>query len=185
MTANQLETTPDADEALGAAGGCALIADLVEVLLPGGDGWPSGRAAGVQHPLALRLIEERGRAALPTLIEALRAAGAPLSGLDEPARTAVVARFEAAEPELFGFVRDAAYLAYYENPFIAEAINEKGRLYELRPHIKGYPLAPFDAARDTPRHGRGRYIPTAEVRRVDISGLDLESNRTQAWGLKR
>ena len=23
------------------------------------------------------------------------------------------------------------------------------------------------------------------VRRVDISGLDLESNRTQAWGLKR
>jgi len=24
-----------------------------------------------------------------------------------------------------------------------------------------------------------------DVNRVDISGLDLESNRTQAWGLKR
>jgi hypothetical protein len=55
----------------------------------------------------------------------------------------------------------------------------------LRPHIKGYPVRRFDLARDTPRHGRGRYTKTADVRRVDISGLDLESNRTQAWGLKR
>jgi len=86
---------------------------------------------------------------------------------------------------LFGWVRDAAYVAYYENPFVAEAINEQGLRYELRPHIKGYPLPRFDLARDTPKHGRGRYTKTSDVRRVDISGLDLESNRTQAWGLKR
>jgi hypothetical protein len=182
---SELETTPEADEALGAAGGCALIADLVETLLPGEGKWPSGRDAGVQHPLANRLIEERGRGSLPALAKALRDAGGPLRGLDEAARIAVVQRLQAAEPQLFGWVRDAAYVAYYENPFVAEAINEQGLRYELRPHIKGYPLPRFDLARDTPKHGRGRYIKTADVRRVDISSLDLESNRTQAWGLKR
>jgi hypothetical protein len=86
---------------------------------------------------------------------------------------------------LFGWVRDATYIAYYENPFVAEAIVLSGHPYELRPHIKGYPVRRFDLARDTPRHGRGRYTKTSDVRRVDISALDLESNRTQAWGLKR
>ena len=118
-------------------------------------------------------------------MKAIEAAGGPLAALDEAARVAVVRRFEEAEPELFGWVRDAAYIAYYENPFVAEAINSRGTAYELRPHIKGYPVPRFELARDTPRHGRGRYTKTAEVRRVDISGLDLESNRTQAWGLKR
>lgn len=182
---SDLETTPDAHETLGPAGGATLLADLVETLLPGEGAWPSGRDAGVQHPLALRLLEERGRAALPALAKALLAAGGPLAGLDENARVAVVQRLEAAEPLLFGFVRDAAYVAYYENPFVAEAINASGHRYELRPHVKGYPLPRFDIARDAPKHGRGRYIKTADVRHVDISGLDLESNRTQSWGLKR
>jgi len=112
-------------------------------------------------------------------------AGGPLAGLDEASRVAVVQRFEEAEPDLFGWVRDATYIAYYENPFVAEAIVLSGHLYELRPHIKGYPVRRFDLVRDTPRHGRGRYTKTSDVRRVDISALDLESNRTQAWGLKR
>jgi hypothetical protein len=162
-----------------------LIADLVDVLLPGDGEWPSGRTVGVQAPLAARLIEARGRGALPALVKAIQTAGGPLAGLDDAARIIVVKRFEAAEPELFGWVRDAAYIAYYESPFIAGVIRRKGHIYELRPHIKGYPLRRFDPATDTPRHGRGRYVPTGEVRRIDISGLDLESNRTQAWGLKR
>ena len=68
---------------------------------------------------------------------------------------------------------------------MAEAIVLTDNPYELRPHIKGYPVQRFDLARDTPRHGRGRYTKTSDVNGVDISGLDLESSRTQAWGLKR
>ena len=183
---SELETTPEVgDDQLGPAGAATLIADFVDVLIPGERLWPSASAVGVQGHLALRLMEERGKNALPTLVKAIEAAGGPLGGLDEAARVAVVRRFEEAEPDLFGWVRDAAYIAYYENPFVAEAIVLTGHLYELRPHIKGYPVQRFDLARDTPRHGRGRYTKTADVRRVDISGLDLESNRTQAWGLKR
>ena len=181
-----LETTPEVgDEKLGPAGAATLIADFVDVLIPGERLWPSARTVGVQGQLALRLMEERGKNALPALVKAIEAAGGPLGGLDEAARVAVVRRFEEAEPDLFGWVRDAAYIAYYENPFVAEAIVLTGHLYELRPHIKGYPVQRFDLARDTPRHGRGRYTKTSDVHRVDVSGLDLESNRTQAWGLKR
>jgi hypothetical protein len=181
-----LETTPEVgDEKLGPAGAAKLIADFVDTLIPGQGLWPSASSVGVQGQLALRLMEERGKNALPTLVKAIEAAGGPLEKLDEPARVAVAQRFEEAEPDLFGWVRDAAYIAYYENPFVAETIVLTGHPYELRPHIKGYPVPRFDLARDTPRHGRGRYTKTSDVRRVDISGLDLESNRTQAWGLKR
>lgn len=181
-----LDTTPElGSDRLGPAAACALVADLVDVLLPGDGAWPSGRTVGVQAPLVLRLIEGRGQSAVPALMRALLEAGGPLEGLDEAARVAVVARFEAAEPDLFGWLRDATYVAYYENPFVAAVINAKGHVYELRPHLKGYPVPRFDPARDTPRHGRGRYTPTGEVRRLDTSGLDLHLDATQAWGLKR
>jgi hypothetical protein len=183
---SELETTPEVgNDQLGPAGAATLIADFVDVLIPGEGVWPSAKTVGVQGHLALRLMEERGKNALPALVKAIEAAGGPLGPLDEPTRVAVVQRLEVAEPDLFGWVRDATYIAYYENPFVAEAIVLTGHPYELRPHIKGYPVGRFDLERDTPRHGRGRYTKTSDVRRVDISGLDLESNRTQAWGLKR
>lgn len=163
----------------------ALIADLVDVLLPGGDGWPSGSAAGAQAALAARLDPDADGPGLKRVVAALVAAGAPLHGRDEAARIAVVAAFEAAEPVLFGFVRDAAFMAYYESPFVAAAINGKGFAYDLRPHVHGYALRPFDAGRDTPRHGRGSFVAAEAVMRLDISTLDLESERTTAWGLAR
>jgi len=181
-----LETTPDpGDERITPAAAAGMLADFVEVLLPGGGGWPSGLTVGVQSILALRLLEQRGKAEFARVADAIVASGGPLAALDEEARIAVVERFEASEPALFGWLRDAAYVAYYENPFVAEVINLKGHVYELRPHIKGYSLPRFDLERNTPRHGRGRYTPTEEVRRVDVKALDLESNRTQNWGLKR
>jgi hypothetical protein len=181
-----LETTPDVgNDRITPKAAAGMLADLVEVLLPGDDAWPSGDAAGVQSILALRLLEQRGKADFAKVARAIVASGGPLAGLDEEARIAVVKRFETSEPALFGWIRDAAFIAYYENPFVAEVINAKGHIYELRPHIKGYPVPRFDIARNTPRHGRGRYVPTEAVRRVDTAGLDLESERTQAWGLKR
>jgi hypothetical protein len=183
---NSLETTPDAGDGASAPKAAAgMLADFVEVLLPGDESWPSGRAIGVQSILALRLLEQRGKAEFAKVADALIAAGGPLAGLEEAAQVAVVARFEASVPVLFGWLRDTAYVTYYENPFVAEVINAKGHTYELRPHIKGYAVPRFDPERHTPRHGRGRYLTTDAVRRVDAAALDLESERTQAWGLKR
>ena len=182
----ELNTTPDlGTDRLTPAEGATLLADLVAVLLPGEGSWPSGRDVGVQAFLALRLIEERGKTAFPKLVAALIAAGAPFIEQNEADRVAIVERFEAAEPALFAWVRDAAYIAYYENPFVAEAINASGQIYELRPHLKGYPVGRFDLEKNTPRHGRGRYTPTTDVRHVDTNGLDLASGRTTSWGVNR
>lgn len=186
MPPDALDTTPDTgDPTTSAPDAATLLADLVEVLLPGGDGWPSGRTVGVQALLALRLLEGRGKAEFTGLTRALLEAGGPLALLDEEGRIAVVRRLEIAEPDLFGWVRDAAYIVYYENPFVAEVINAKGNPYELRPHLKGYAVPRFDLDRDMPRHGRGRYTPTGAVTRVDTSALDLDGRVTQTWGLKR
>lgn len=138
------------------------LAALVDTLLPGDAGWPSGAAVGVQFELAARLIEQRGDDALARLFDVLPA----LPELDEAARVAAVAAWEAQDGDLFGFVRDAAYMAYYESPLVALAINAHGHLYKLRPHVTGYKLPRFDPARDTPTHGRGGYIPTDQVARV-------------------
>jgi hypothetical protein len=161
------------------------LSAFVDVLLPGGDGWPAASMAGIETVLAQRIGEGCGPAALGQLAQAIRSAGGLLEALDETGRIRVVARLERSEPALFGFVRDAAYFAYYETQAVASAINAKGHPYELISHVTGYPTEPFDFERDMPKHGRGRYIATDAVRAVDISGLDLASELTQAWGLKR
>jgi hypothetical protein len=162
-----------------------LLADLVDLLLPGDGDWPSGATIGVQSTLAARLVEERGDPDLSRLAQAILQAGGPFTDQPEERRIAIVQALEAAEPELFGWVRDAAYFAYYESPYVVAVINAQVHPYRLRPHVKGYPLPRFDPARDAPTHGRGRWLPTEAVRPVDISTLDLDVDRTQAWGLKR
>ena len=124
----ELETTPNVGDArLTPASSCALLTDLVDVLLPGDESWPSAaEPSAFRRSSPLRLLQERGKAIFSRLMKALLDAGAPLQNLDEAARVEVVKRFEASDREMFGWVRDAAYIAYYENPFVAEAINARG-----------------------------------------------------------
>ncbi|MFT3974064.1 MAG: hypothetical protein QM699_11630 [Amaricoccus sp.] len=163
----------------------ALLRDFADVMLPGDGDWPSGGTLGVQHPLAGRLAERYGDGALPRLVEALVAAGAPFDGLAPDARALVVATFEAAEPAFFGQIRDILYLAYYEHPLVVALIDASGRPYRLRPHLSGYDLPAFDRARDYPRHNRGHYVPTDAIRPVDPAPLELDTRITTAWGVNR
>lgn len=162
-----------------------LVAALVDTLLPGDAGWPSGATVGVQAMLAARLVQERGADAFDTLVEALRPDAAALLAGDEAARVAAVAAWEARDNDLFGFVRDAAYMAYYESPAVVLAINAHGHPYKLVPHVAGYKLPRFDPARDAPKHRRGHWIATDAVARVPVETLDLADERTQHWGRKQ
>ncbi|WP_156912041.1 hypothetical protein [Kaistia adipata] len=161
------------------------LADLVGELIPGNEEWPSGRDVGVQYSLQLRFIEEKGDASLPALTAALVAIGAPFGNLDGAARLEAVQNLEASEPKLFGWRRDAAYFAYYATPGVIEVINGRGTPLHARPHLNGYDLPPFDRATQTPTHGRGHWIPTEAVARVDVSTLELGRRITTAWGMKR
>jgi hypothetical protein len=148
-----------------------LLADFVDVLIPGDERWPTASSVGVQALLAARLVDLRGEDALDQLVDLLLAGGAPFTDKSGEQRTEIVSQFEQHHPALFGFVRNAVYLAYYESPAVVAAIRALGYTYWLRPHLEGYDMPPFDSGRDTPRHGRGFHVPTEAVRRLDLSGL--------------
>jgi hypothetical protein len=120
--------------------------------------------------LGARLLETRGEPGVEALGRALATCGAPFTPLDEAARIAVVERLEREFPALFAHVRQIAYISYYENPAVIRAIRALGQPYDPMSGQHGYAFTPFDPA-DRPTHGRGAWIPTAEVERVDLSGL--------------
>lgn len=149
-----------------------VVLALMETLLPGGPGFPPARDAGMGAALLDRL--RQADAAIPARLAAVVAArgGVPA---DAGGRQDLAARLEAVEPKLFDELRKYAYLTYYEQPAVIAAIRGLGFRYNDRPLPAGYPDEPFDPARDAPRHGRGRWLRTEEVRRVDLSGLGLEA----------
>ncbi len=196
-------------DAVTAAG---LLAALVDTLMPGDAQWPAASVVGVQCVLAARLLQERGEEALAKVVDALNPMAAALDpdsfGLkpsasgsrrsrggftsqvgpnsdNEDLRVATVAAWEASDKDLFGWVRDAVYLAYYESPFVVQAINARGHTYKLVPHVTGYRLPQFDPDRDTPTHRRGGWLPTEAVRPVAVETLDLADQRTVNWGRKQ
>ena len=146
------------------------LAALVDLLLPGDELFPAASTVGVQAKLVDRLNELAGPEAVAELIAALEAAGAAPGRLDR----ATLERFERARPEDFLRVRNTAYLAYYESPAVHAAIRSLGFTYNAVPLPTGYAaVGRFEPATDLPRHGRGGFVRTEEVRRVDLSGLDF------------
>jgi hypothetical protein len=127
------------------------IMQFAEVLLPGGEGFPSATASGMAELLLIRLS---GNATLLDRLQAaITAAGAPLTPLS-------VARIEASEPELFDEVRKAVYLTYYEQEKVVAAIRALDIPYNAAPLPEGYAPEAFDPAIDVPKHRRGRWKPT-------------------------
>lgn len=148
----------------------AAVTHLLDCMLPGGAGFPSARGTGMTGLLAHRL-----RQADPALPGRLLAAVAALGAMprDPVAWIEATARIETLEPKLFSEVRKYAYLTYYEQPAVIDAIRALGFRYNASPLPDGYPEETFDPLRDAPQHARGRWIDTGDVRPVDLAGLDL------------
>ncbi|MGI9499498.1 MAG: hypothetical protein ACR2P3_05640 [Geminicoccaceae bacterium] len=138
------------------------LGELVDLMLPGDDRFPSASSVGVHGQLRGRLREIDGETALSTL-EAARAKGGPeaLTALEE------------AKPDLFQKLRSVVFLTYYEMPEVQDVIRNFGHPYNASPLPKGYATGRFDPSSDTPTHGRGSYVKTEDVKRVDLSGLDF------------
>jgi hypothetical protein len=180
-----LAGSPERNSTLSPTEKARLLRLLVDELIPGGDGWPSASEAGVHGILSLRLFADGTSTLIETLGERLDWQSGALESGDPATRILAVKALEAADPELFDKIYTAAVLAYYETPFVVETIIETGRPYSIRPHATGYPMAPFDTERDTPKHGRSFYIKTDEVTPVDTSHLDLDTIKTARWGIER
>jgi hypothetical protein len=151
-----------------------LLSGLVDALLPGGAGFPAASATRMIPQLATRLC-----LADANLLKRLAAVSAAQGGLpqDVSGWRDAASRLEALEPKIFDEIRKYAYLTYYEQPPVIEAIRALGLHYNDAPLPTAYPNEPFDHARDAPCQARGRWIQTDAVQRVDLNRLGLEKAR--------
>ncbi len=149
------------------------LAALVDTLLPGGAGFPSAVSVGAHGLVAGRLRQRLGVDGLARLAETLVSCGGPIGDKSTAERQAIVARFAEEHAGLFGDVRMAAYLSYYENPAVVDAVRGLGRAYNDAPQPAGYVLPAFDGADalQAPTHGRGHYVATKDVQRVELGAL--------------
>jgi hypothetical protein len=140
-----------------------LLATFVDALIPGDSDFPPASTVGVQAVLAARL-RERVAGDAPARLTGLLAAA--LSGAADT--EAAVRTIEAQEPGLFNAALTAAYFAYYESPAVIRVLRALGHDYNDAPLPRGYPMTPFDPARDAPTHRRGHWVATDAVRRVAL-----------------
>lgn len=147
----------------------AELAALVDTMIPGDELFPSAAAVGTHGLVGPRLRQLLGRDGLARLSAAL----GPLAALDRGGRETAIARLESADPELFAALRMTVYLSYYEQPAVVDAVRAMGHDYNDAPQPDGYALPPFDPDQDLPKRPRGAFVPTAEVRRVDLTALDF------------
>ena len=136
------------------------LGDLVDLMLPGDDVFPSASSVGVHGLVRARIRDIDGEAALSSLERA-----------DSDDGASALKALEQTQPELFIRLRAVVFLTYYEMPEVQDAIRSLGHPYNAAPLPKGYATGRFDPAGDTPTHGRGRYVRTEDVKRVDLSGL--------------
>lgn len=148
----------------------AVLAALVDVLMPGDDLFPAASTVGTQSQLASRLRERAGPDGLRLLLEAL---GPDFAAAPFAEREQTVRRLEDGQPALFALVRMAAYTAYYAAPAVIDAIRALGHEYNDAPQPRGYEMRRFDPTpgADLPAEPRGSYLATNEVARVDTSAL--------------
>jgi hypothetical protein len=138
------------------------LGELVDLMLPGDGVFPSASAVGVHGLLRARLREIDGESALSALEQ-----------VDSKSGADALKALEQQEPALFAKLRSVVFLTYYEMPEVQDAIRSLGHPCNASPLPNGYATERFDPASDTPTHGRGHYVRTEDVKRVDLSGLDF------------
>jgi hypothetical protein len=144
------------------------IVQAADAMIPGGGGWP--RPSDTEM---LAYIREGARRAadVALLREALQAVGAALND-GAVALEAQLSRLRTERPLAFRVLQEFVYYAYYAQPEVVRAVRELLDCdYISPPQPHGYAMPP-DAG-IVPSRGH-TYVPTHEVRRVDLSGVDLQ-----------
>ncbi len=145
-----LETTPEVgDEKLGPAGAATLIADFVDVLIPGERLWPSASTVGVQGQLALRLMEERGKNALPTLVKAIEVGGRPARRARRGCARRGRAALRGGRARAFWLGQGRGLYRLLRESLRRRGDRSHGSSLRVAPALKGYPV---QALRSGARH---------------------------------
>ena len=128
---------------------------LVTAMIPGGEGYPpAGEAQVVEFLEARSSSEDR---------EWLTDVASRFDGNTTNSATDALTKLEADEPTLFAPLLQFVYHGYYSSPRVLAAMTDRGYAYHGAPQPLGYVTDPDLLP---PPAGRGSYIPTSEVTRV-------------------
>lgn len=152
----------------------ATLGAALDALLPPEGSFPPPSATGLIDDFILRRVPAPGLGPVPYPgldADGLRAIVARLAEATDP--TAALAALERDDPARFvALWRLAVYGYYSRRETIAAIARDLYPPYHGAPQPLGYAdaIAPWDPADplQNPRHRRGGYTPTGEVRRVDL-----------------
>jgi hypothetical protein len=154
------------DQALGDAELEQLVR-IADLMIPGEGGWPAPSSTEVRDYIR----EGAHRAADVALLREIVNAVGPALADGAPQAAQQLAAAQATKPLAFRVLLEFVYYAYYAQPEVVRAVRTQLDCdYVSPPQPHGYTMPPDTGLAPSRHHG---YVPTAEVRRVDISGLDL------------
>jgi hypothetical protein len=144
----------------------AMLAAVVDILLPGGEGFPPASAVGTAGYMVgqLRPGELDG-----WLRPALRAidtlAGDDFLGHDAASQAEALRAAESDNRAMFERLLALAYYSYYAQPAVVDAVRALGFPYNNAPQPLGYAMEPFDPGNPEmlPHEPRGSYKRTEDV----------------------
>lgn len=161
------------------------LAAALDALLPPEGSFPTPSQTDLIDAFILRQVPPAGPQPAPYPgfdADSLRALLAHLA--PAPDMTAALTQLEAADPARFLALWRLAVYGYYSRAATIAAIQrDLAPAYHGAPLPRGYAhaIAPWD--RDdplqNPQHRRGSYIPTADVRRVDLTELPSDEAREE------
>lgn len=156
----------------------AILKAASDEIIPPGDGFPAPSTVGVVEDFIPRYITPRGEEPrhFPFVAEAefkasVDALGQPFLQAQSAKRVEMLRVAERDDPTFFLQLKSLVYYGYYSRPAVTDAIRqnlEAGRDYRGAPQPYGYATCIEDWDMSQLPIGRGRYIPTSEVRRVAV-----------------
>ena len=163
----------------------AILKAASDEIIPPGDGFPAPSTVGVVEDFIPRYITPRDEEPqhYPFVAEAdfkasVDALGQRFLDSHSAKRVEMLRATERDDPSFFLELKSLVYYGYYSRPVVTEAIRhnlEAGRDYRGAPQPYGYAQCIEDWDMSKLPRGRGRYIPTGEVRRVPVQTTEAGS----------
>ena len=138
-----------------------FILRLADAMIPGNGAWPQPSATDLGRFIREHCGRDADIAALRNVVSAFRESGRPpVQFLEHHQRAAA---------KEFRVLIDFVYLGFYSRPEVVRAIQSECECdYISPPQPRGYHMPPEP---DVKPSRRGRYTPTTDVKRVDMSRL--------------
>ena len=163
----------------------AILNAAADEIIPPGEGFPAPSEVNVVDFIG-RYVTPSGEKAIhyPFAEEddfkaAVDKLGEEFVSADSAKRVETLKRIETEDETFFTQLRNMVFYGYYSMPAVTQAIQKNvpaGRDYHGPPQPYGYIRTIERWDESLFEHGRGRYIPTEDVQRIDLSNIGWIQN---------